>query len=245
MAPLEWYLSQAASKITTGENSVRCSHTASSLTNSLNSLNRPGDPHEGVGWSSAAQHLLPTQAIAQQVALHFFLNFFFVEHFAIFSAHFFLRHFPFLSLPHWATGLGGGGELAYSCGACPKHIWYSPNPPGQASAVNFRPIWLHVCTELHASALQSFAEFAPVSLTQTAACPSEFWSIPGRLPAGHRAAQSGGGGRGGGGGGGGGGGSVGGVLGLAGGALGAPPGGYGGGGRGGFTGGGPAGGLKG
>ena len=154
------------------------------------------------------------QATPQQVALHFFLIFFFVEHFACFLTHFpslvpLPRHFPFLSFPHWDAGLGGGGERAYSNGACPKHIWYSPYPPGQASAEFLCPRWLHDSAELHIKGSHSFAAFAPVTLTQTAGCPSEFWSIcpswpPPRLPGGHRAAQSGGGGRGGGGGGGGG-----------------------------------------
>ena len=180
--------------------------------------------HHGVG--RPQEHQAAVQATPQQVSLHFFQIFFFVAHLACFLTHFpilvpLLRHFPFLSFPHWATGLGGGGERACSNGACPKHIWYSPSPPGQASNLEFR--WL-----AKIKGLQSFAEFAPVSLTQSAGCPSEFWYAPARVPGGHRAAQSGGGGRGGGGGGGGGGGVIGGLAGWAGGALGAALGGYGG-----------------
>ena len=149
----------------------------------------------------------------QQVSLHFFLIFFFLSHLFFFWLHFVSFHFPFLSL-HFPeeepedTGLGGGGGLAYFCGAFPSHFTYSPSPPGQ------RPF--------HCTFVQTFAEFASVCLTQT--------SWPGiRVPGGHRAAQSGGGGRGGGGGGGGGGGLDGGVEGGIGGALGAPSGGNGGG----------------
>ena len=203
-----------------------------------------GSPHH-----SGSQQLLPqpfsplfaefpgTLLFVQQVSWHFFLIFFFLSHFFCFLLHFVSRHFPFLSLqapeeePELEdTGLGGGGELAYFCGAFPSHFTYSPSPlanvpPGQLPC--------------QSTFLQSTAEVASV------VCLTQICTNGTRKPGGHRAVQSGGGGRGGGGGGGGCGGGIGGVEGGVGGALGAPSGGNGGGPLGGALGGGALGGLNG
>ena len=50
----------------------------------------------------------------QHVSPHFFLILLFAAHLSFFLAHFFLRHFPFLSLPQTgsATGVGGGPGAA-------------------------------------------------------------------------------------------------------------------------------------